>query len=133
MNIYKLKYTSKQEAISDLISKSVCIQVDDDLIYGEGIHSVVEIGLIILENGVYDDELNEITPPIYVNGVLRGTTNSTLGIGTPSSFDLKIGAMGLNSIYEFQGYIDISKIYNRALSNEEVLKNYNATKSRFGL
>jgi len=51
MNIYKLKYTSKEEAISDLISKSIYIQVDNDLIYGEGIHSVVEIGLIILENG----------------------------------------------------------------------------------
>jgi hypothetical protein len=67
MNIYKLKYNSKEEALSDLISKSVYIQVDNDLIYGEGIHSIVEIGLIILENGVYDNELNEITPPIYVD------------------------------------------------------------------
>lgn len=69
---------------------------------------------------------------IYVNGVLMGITNSTLGIGTPSSFDLKIGAMGLSSIYEYQGYIDVSKIYNRALSLSEVQQNYNALKSRFG-
>jgi hypothetical protein len=70
---------------------------------------------------------------IYVNGVLGGTTNSTLGIGTPSTYDLYVGRMGHNQIYEYQGYIDISKIYNRALSDGEVLKNYNATKSRFGL
>ncbi len=70
---------------------------------------------------------------IYVNGTLKGTTNSTLGIGTPSSYDLRIGSMGLSHIYEFQGYIDVSKIYNRALSDTEILQNYNSLKSRFGL
>lgn len=70
---------------------------------------------------------------IYVNGVLKGTTNSTLGIGTPSSYDLYIGRMGYGAIYEYQGYIDVSKVYNRALSDNEILQNYNALKSRFGL
>lgn len=69
---------------------------------------------------------------IYVNGVLKGTTNSTLGIGTPSSYDLYIGRMGFGAVYEYQGYIDVSKVYNRALSDNEVLQNYNALKSRFG-
>ena len=70
---------------------------------------------------------------IFVNGELKGTTNTTLGIGKPSSFDLYIGRMGLNQVYEYQGYIDISKIYNRALSDTEIVQNYNTLKSRFGL
>jgi hypothetical protein len=33
----------------------------------------------------------------------------------------------------FTGYIPNTQIYNRALSATEVLQNYNATKTRFGL
>jgi hypothetical protein len=33
----------------------------------------------------------------------------------------------------FQGQVSIGQIYNRALSDSEVLQNYNAQKSRFGL
>jgi hypothetical protein len=33
----------------------------------------------------------------------------------------------------FAGYIPTAQIYNRALSAQEVLQNYNATKTRFGL
>lgn len=65
MNIYKLKYTDKETAISDLILKQV---IDEKDTYQQGIHSVVEIGLINLENGTYDNEGNEITPPTFVEG-----------------------------------------------------------------
>jgi hypothetical protein len=71
---------------------------------------------------------------IYQNGILTGTANSTLGIGNPPSFNLVIGAMGYGpAIYNLTGNIYTSKIYNRALSSQEVLQNYNATKSRYGL
>jgi hypothetical protein len=33
----------------------------------------------------------------------------------------------------FAGYIPTAQIYNRALSAQEVLQNYNAIKTRFGL
>ena len=33
--------------------------------------------------------------------------------------------------YNFNGYIDKVKIYNRQLSTEEVVKNYNVMKKRF--
>ena len=33
----------------------------------------------------------------------------------------------------FTGYIPIAQLYNKALSAQEVLQNYNATKTRFGL
>jgi hypothetical protein len=72
---------------------------------------------------------------VYVNGVLD---NSTL-VGTlPSSIysgtsTLNIGTDVVVSGNYYQGNISNSKIYNRTLSAAEVLQNYNAQKSRFGL
>ena len=68
MNIAKLKYTDKETAIADLIAKGVYVETEDGLSYGQGIHAIVEIGLIVLENGVYDEEGNEITAPVYADG-----------------------------------------------------------------
>jgi hypothetical protein len=68
MNIAKLKYTDKETAIKDLIAKGVYIETEDGLVYGQGIQAVVEIGLIVLENGTYDAEFKEITAPVYADG-----------------------------------------------------------------
>ena len=76
MNIYKLKYTNKETAIKDLLKKGVYVETDKGLTYGTGIHAVVEIGLIVLQNGTYDEGLNEglneglkvIKEPIYADG-----------------------------------------------------------------
>jgi hypothetical protein len=65
MNISKLKYTNKETAISDLITKNV---IDEEGNYQQGIHAVVEIGLIALEYGTYDEQGNVITEPIYADG-----------------------------------------------------------------
>ena len=65
MNVYKLRYKDKETAIADLIAKGV---YDKELNYMENIHAVVECGLIVLENGTYDEQGNEINPPIYVDG-----------------------------------------------------------------
>ena len=42
MNIYKLRYENKQQAIDDLLNKGVYIETNEGLGYGTGIHSVVE-------------------------------------------------------------------------------------------
>jgi hypothetical protein len=65
MNIVKLKYTDKETAIADLKAKEV---YTEDLSFGQGIHAIIEIGLIVLENGTYDEEGNEITAPVYADG-----------------------------------------------------------------
>jgi len=71
---------------------------------------------------------------IYQNGILTGTANSALGIGSPPSHNLAIGGMGiLPSTYNLTGNIYVGRIYNRALSAAEVLQNYNSQKSRFNL
>jgi hypothetical protein len=68
MNVYKLQYRDKENAIADLIAKEVYIETEDDLSYGKGIHAIVEIGLIIEVEGTYDENGNELTPPTYING-----------------------------------------------------------------
>lgn len=73
MNIAKLKYENKETAITDLLAKGVYIETENldkeiTLAYGQGIQAVVEIGLIVLENGTYDSDFNEITAPIYADG-----------------------------------------------------------------
>ncbi len=65
MNIYKLKYTDKETAIADFIAKDL---IDLENNYKEGIQAIVEIGLIVLTEGTYDEDFNEITAPIYADG-----------------------------------------------------------------
>ena len=73
---------------------------------------------------------------IYLNGILQSAAASLL---TSISINYtinnyKIGALllsGLNDYYS--GNIALTKIYNRTLSSQEILQNYNATKTRFGL
>jgi hypothetical protein len=73
MNIFKLSYTNKEAAVADLKAKNILIEVDGidgqkHEAYGNGVQAVVEIGLIILEQGTYDEEGNVITEPIYADG-----------------------------------------------------------------
>lgn len=73
---------------------------------------------------------------LYVNGILDRTL--TLGNGTTifQLNNMQIGALiGWGAGDKFYGKQDIStaNIYNRPLSASEVLQNFNATKSRFGL
>lgn len=73
MEIYKLKYTDKETAIADLLAKKVYVGVENldkeiILAYGQGIQAIVEIGLIVLENGTYDADFKEITAPVYADG-----------------------------------------------------------------
>ena len=72
MNIYKLKYKNKETAMKDLLKKGVYVETTfnevTSLTYGTGIHAVVEIGQIVLENGTYDADFKEVTAPIYADG-----------------------------------------------------------------
>ena len=71
--ISKLNYTDKETAIKDFLKKGVYIEVENidkekSLVYGQGIQAVVEIGKIVLINGTYDADFNEITAPVYADG-----------------------------------------------------------------
>ena len=68
MNIYKLQYKDKETAIADLLAKKVYIETEEGLSYGSGIQAVVEIGKIVLENGTYDEDGEELTAPVIADG-----------------------------------------------------------------
>jgi hypothetical protein len=74
---------------------------------------------------------------MYKNGVYLGSPTSYVGTwqvsGTSiSNFDVGRIRNDVAS-FAFSGNISSVKIYNRELTAAEVLKNYSATKSRFGL
>ena len=68
MRNYKLKYTDKETAIADLIAKGVFQEIDDEMLYAEGIEAVVEVGLIIDQEATFDEQGNLLTEPTYREG-----------------------------------------------------------------
>ena len=68
IRIYKLKYTDRETAIADLISKGVYQEIDGELSYGDGIDAVVEVGLIIDQEATFDENGNMLTEPTYREG-----------------------------------------------------------------
>jgi hypothetical protein len=69
---------------------------------------------------------------IYVNGSLDSNV-SVGGTLLDNSYPVYIGENAQAIGRYFNGNLSNVQIYNRALSAQEVLQNYNATKSRFGL
>tara|TARA_R110000851_G_scaffold259052_1_gene411539 strand:- start:195 stop:869 length:675 start_codon:yes stop_codon:yes gene_type:complete len=70
---------------------------------------------------------------LYVDGEHIETLSFSSNIMDASSNDWAIGADTPNGIRDWKGKISNVSIYNKALSATEVLQNYNAMKSRFGL
>jgi hypothetical protein len=66
----------------------------------------------------------------YFNGIKFGVTTSYIASGTTSNFSIGsyVGPFGTQV---FNGNIANVQIYNRELTAQEVLQNYNALKSRF--
>lgn len=74
------------------------------------------------------------TAKIYVNGVLKNTGTGTGGkINYYSNWNFNVGGLPERTGYYFPGYISQAKLYNVELSNDEILQNYNAARTRFGL
>ena len=65
----------------------------------------------------------------YINGV-QYTVNSGGGLSSQSNLQISGRTSGSSP---FKGNIAITRVYNRSLSSTEMLQNFNAQKSRFGL
>ena len=63
----------------------------------------------------------------FVDGVLVTTKPVVLSLALSNSYNLVIGNMGCY-VYYFNGFMDEFRMYNRGLSNSEVLDIYNAEK-----
>ena len=67
---------------------------------------------------------------IYRDGIANFTSN-TVSSNSLSNSTLVIGSTGSGS--NFNGNIGQVKIYNRALTEQEILQNFNATRFRYGI
>ena len=90
---------------------------------------IFSFGSWMYVSGTYDNSAQEIKT--YINGVLRATRSNTpsitYGVGDRRISPTIYGGGPVNN------KIALVRQYSRALSATEVLSNYNAQKSRFGL
>lgn len=78
--------------------------------------------------GTYDGT-NKV---LYINGVAESSVVISNIINNTSTLG-SVGYLRYLNNQQFNGRIGVARIYDRALSASEVLQNYNAQKSRFGL
>lgn len=69
---------------------------------------------------------------LFVNGVQVGNDTPSGTIATNTT-GIWLGGRGNLASYSYNGSISICRVYDRVLTPSEILQNYNATKSRFGL
>jgi hypothetical protein len=69
---------------------------------------------------------------IYTNGVLEGTVNNQTLLNQTGIKEGRIAGDN-GTVNEMGGNVAIVQVYKKELSSQEVLQNYNALKSRFGL
>ena len=70
----------------------------------------------------------------FVNGNSIGSVNHSLASLLNTSANLYLGSYNNGEYAQwFDGKIGITRLYNRALTSTEVLNNYNADKSKYGL
>jgi len=104
-----------------------------------GIIDIDQTGVIYSAGWNHYTYVFDGTSNFYLNGVSQSYTSTNGGVvyvtDSISNNIFHIGALqrggGLETWYE--GRIGLLKLYNRALTSQEVLQNYNANKSRFGL
>jgi hypothetical protein len=84
--------------------------------------------------GTHQRVVGTSTLTIYVNGnfISNTTAGSTQALNS-NSYNTVIGSRFSTGSQSWPGYIYNVKMYNRALSAQEVLQNYNALKGRFNL
>jgi hypothetical protein len=67
---------------------------------------------------------------VYVNGILEGTTNTSGTSLRTSTSGWVIGSVATSIITS--GNNAVAQVYNRVLTDAEIITNFNAVKSRFG-
>jgi hypothetical protein len=76
---------------------------------------------------------NGSTAILYINGLFYTSALASGNINYPANSNLNLGRKNTADGEYISGKIAFNRIYNRALSPQEILQNFNATKSRFGI
>jgi len=102
----------------------VRIKVDGEVGPNFGVNSSVWAGKWIS----YTATRSGSTYKLYINGVLYGTQTSST-----NQYSVRTIGWGYSDSYAMQGNLAVTKIYNRALSAQEVKQNFKAYKYRFDI
>lgn len=70
---------------------------------------------------------------IYFNGIAQPLTGTTTGYNITNAGALFIGEYSGGGNYYYNGKIYLMRVYDRALTADEVKQNFNATRSRYGI
>ena len=109
------------------------VQISDNTKYSAIDNTLIQqVGVWYHQVGVFDGS----NVQVFVNGTLRKTTaipNPPQVLKTIDAQPIGIGAFGSTFQYLSNLTVASSRIYNRALSAQEILQNFNATKGRFQL
>ncbi len=110
--------------INSWSSNALAVDTVDDFATGSWKHVVV----------TYDGGQDVSDVKIYINGSSQTLTtiHNALSSSSTTTAPFTIGARNANSLY-MNGKIGPCMVYDRELTAGEVLQNYNAQKSRFGL
>jgi hypothetical protein len=74
---------------------------------------------------------NGSTAVMYVNGVAENSLSS--GAASSTTGNITLGQHTPDTAYAWAGSMGSVKIYNTALTSDQVLQNFNATRGRFGI
>jgi hypothetical protein len=102
-----------------------------------GISYTTTVNVNVLDNNWHHAVATNdgLTTKIYVDGVFNVSSSATFYGDIKSSWYSSNFAIGLDannpSISRFKGSISDVKVYNKALSVQEVLQNYNTKKSKY--
>jgi hypothetical protein len=98
---------------------------------GFGVGKGIQITTSVWQNITYSK--NGITLLGYKNGVQVYSGTGTSAVSYVNNKNMQIAGCVSSLTRNFKGSIPNTLIYNRGLSAEEILQNYNAQKSKFGL
>lgn len=82
MNIFRLKYPTREIAIADLLAKGILLE---NLDFCAPIQSVVSVGFSVVQDAIFDEQGNELTPAIF-DGILFDLMVDDI-IETAATFD----------------------------------------------
>jgi len=121
MSINRYSYTNTAVFLTDFTSGNLGAPIGSINVFDQNWHHVVGVN-------------NFGICSLYVDGTIEGVNSTRSG----QNIDLNAEVMAIgndpnNTNRTFYGEVAIARIYNRALTQPEVLQNYNAVKSRFGL
>jgi hypothetical protein len=132
---------NQTNGIAGLIGTNTPASLADKSLRFENVNGTGPWSLATRNPGDANDWANPSATTYYINGRASNTLVSGWNIlggyrtnqsTFPSSFSYYLGSSGYTA-RSFQGRIACMYMYNRQLSANEQLQNYNALKSRFGL